>query len=230
MRNIGIIAETTAYQHVREAAGDMAQIEDAELLAVLDLCCDPTGPLAAAAAAAAGTAGQQDRSQLLVGVVTPADRLAEGKAPPPLTQRPLFAAFSVVAGSSIRNDDGSNGATTAENKNNNYAVMFREAIMAERGSSTKIPAVAHDKTSPGRIVVSALAERLARALAIAAEDVEPAKCLDDYGVDSLVAVELRNWLAKDFAATVAVFEIMGGTRIADIGDLVVKRSELGKGN
>lgn len=227
MRNIGIIAETAAYQHVREVAGDMAQIEAEQLLAVLDMCCDPAGPLETLPESLSGVASATENlnfsSQLLMGIITPADNLAQGKEPPPLTQRPLFAAFSMVTGSRS-NDSGFAGEGAA----NNYAITFRRSIMGNADCSGKHAASSKDIMSPSRVVVSALAERLARSLAIAANDVESSKRLDDYGVDSLIAVELRNWLAKDFSATLAVFEIMGGTTIERIGDLVVERTEISK--
>lgn len=234
MRNIGIIAETAAYQHVREVAADMAQIEDEQLLAVLDVCCDPAG--------ASELESTKDSSQLLMGIITPADSLAQGKEAPPLTQRPLFAAFSMVAGSASSDRTGGLEGDGAGSKGNQYAIMFRQSMTqgaaaavsseeeeGESGSSSaSSSASSKDKTSASRIVVRALAERLARSLAIAADDVESGKRLDDYGVDSLVAVELKNWLAKDFGATVAVFEIMGSMTIGGIGALVVDKTEIGK--
>ncbi|KAK7713252.1 Type I Iterative PKS [Diaporthe eres] len=231
MRNIGIISETPSYQHVREVAADMAQIEDEHLFAVLDMCCDPAASLEMPSQSISGmasAAGDSNcSSQLLIGIITPADSLARGERPSPLTQRPLFAPFSMVAGSSGNDTDlDGEGAPDYASK---YAMMFRQSIMANKDSWGNIAATSKDKISPRRVVVNALAERLARSLAIAANDVQSSKRLDDYGVDSLVAVELRNWLVKDFSANVAVFEIMGGTTIERIGDLVVERTEIGKG-
>lgn len=48
----------------------------------------------------------------------------------------------------------------------------------------------------------------------------------DYGLDSLMAIELRNWIGRDFAPSVAVFDIMGGSSISALGDLVAKRTEI----
>lgn len=59
MRTSGIIAETERYQMNRKHAGDTGQIEDEELLAVLDLCCDPSQPLL-----------PKRKSQLLMGVIS----------------------------------------------------------------------------------------------------------------------------------------------------------------
>ncbi|KAK0610048.1 KR domain-containing protein [Bombardia bombarda] len=76
------------------------------------------------------------------------------------------------------------------------------------------------------VVMTALIGRLARALGVAAEDIDERRPLSDYGVDSLMAVELRNWVRRDFSATVAVFEIVGsGASIAAIGALVVEKTE-----
>lgn len=40
-----------------------------------------------------------------------------------------------------------------------------------------------------------------------------------------MAVELRNWIWRDFRATVAVFEIMNVTKMDDVGRMVVERAE-----
>ncbi|KAK3937139.1 hypothetical protein QBC46DRAFT_294875 [Diplogelasinospora grovesii] len=195
MRNIGIIAENAAYQATRKNAADMGQIEDTELMALLDVYCDPDRR--------APQQGLLDKAQLLVGVVTPADLLARGQSPPALALRPLFAGFSRVAGGKVKQQQ--------EGREVDFAALFRQAAAAE------------DRAD---IAVRALVVKLARALSIAADDVELTKQLSDYGVDSLMAVELRNWIARDFAANVAVFEIMGGTTIAAIGGLVVEKSEI----
>lgn len=75
-------------------------------------------------------------------------------------------------------------------------------------------------------MVRALTTKLARALSISADDIEQGKQLGDYGVNSLMAVELRSWIARDFGANILVFEIMGGTKIAAIGELVAGRVNL----
>lgn len=43
-----------------------------------------------------------------------------------------------------------------------------------------------------------------------------------------MAVELRNWLGKDFGANLTVFEIMGATRVDDVAELVLERAQVGK--
>ncbi|GAW24602.1 hypothetical protein ANO14919_141930 [Xylariales sp. No.14919] len=77
------------------------------------------------------------------------------------------------------------------------------------------------------VVIRVLAARLARASGIAADDIDQGKQLSDYGVDSLMAVELRNWIAKDFGANIAVFDITSGASIDMISHLVVRNSDIG---
>jgi aryl carrier-like protein len=47
----------------------------------------------------------------------------------------------------------------------------------------------------------------------------------EYGLDSLVAVELRNWFAKNVQADVAIFDILGGSTIKALGATVASKSQ-----
>lgn len=76
------------------------------------------------------------------------------------------------------------------------------------------------------VVARALVGKIARLLYVPAENIDQGKRLSDYGVDSLVAVEMRNWIRHDFQASVAVFDIMGDRTITGIADMVVERSAL----
>lgn len=200
MRNIGIVAETEAYQQNRHTSADMMPIEDVELMALLDIYCDPDRPIAS----------DLSQSQLLVGAVTPAECLARGMDPPTLALRPMFSGFSTLLGEGQqRRNNGAKGSTV------DFAALFRQAETFEERAG---------------VVVLGLSTKLARAMSIALDDVQPSRQLSDYGVDSLMAVELRNWISREFAANVAVFEIMGTSTITAIGRLVVEKGDLGEAN
>ncbi|KAK4033181.1 polyketide synthase [Parachaetomium inaequale] len=202
MKNIGIIAETGAYQRQRQKADDMQPIDGSELLGLLTLTLDPANPLPMPADGNPG--------QMLFGLRTPADLLARGRAVPALLERPLLAPFAynpsarTEGASSIASAQGAQAHAAADD-----SALFRQAT---------------DSRERTQIVRRALAGKLARAMSIAPEDVEPGKPLSTYGVDSLMAVELRNWFGKEFGANVAVFDIMGGVPIARIAELVTARS------
>jgi acyl carrier protein len=143
-----------------------------------------------------------ENCQLLLGVLTPVDYIKTGRPLPALLQRPLFSGYS----QSITGAQQGDGIEALE-----PGYLFQQASTTEERVD---------------VVIRSLAEKLARALDISAEEVSRSKVLSDYGVDSLMATELREWIGKQFKATVAVFDIMSGTTIAAIGDLVVDRSSL----
>lgn len=85
---------------------------------------------------------------------------------------------------------------------------------------------AADSKQRASAVTEALRVKMSRALAIEVEDVGPRKRLTDCGVDSLMAVELCNWVWWNFRASVAVFEIMDAAMdIQGVGQLVAHKVE-----
>lgn len=73
------------------------------------------------------------------------------------------------------------------------------------------------------MISNAMAERLARLMMIPAADVDTNKPLSAYGVDSLVAVEVRNWIAKEMQVEISVFDIMANVPMRQLaGDLAGK--------
>lgn len=199
MKNIGIIAETGAYQRQRQNADDMQPINGNELLGLLTLSLDPANPLQ--------TPVHCEPGQVLFGLRTPADLLAQGRTVPVLLERPLFAPFSY------------NPAARAEGASSNAEPQVVRVV--DDGALFRQTPDSYERR---QIVRRALANKLARAMSISPEDVELNKPLSAYGVDSLMAVELRNWFGKEFGATVAVFDILGGAPISKIAELVTTRS------
>ena len=75
------------------------------------------------------------------------------------------------------------------------------------------------------IIVDALVKRLSRSLSsMEGVEVDVHKPLHTYGVDSLLAIELRKWIAKEFKADIAVFEVVGGSTFSALGVLAAGRS------
>jgi hypothetical protein len=142
--------------------------------------------------------------QVLFGLRTPADILEEGQQPPALLERPLLSAFSFFAGNN-------NTPVQAVDHAENAREVFQNSS---------------DTGERQQVVVRAIAAKLARAMSISPDDVEPSKPLSSYGVDSLMAVELRNWINKEFISTVAVFDIIGSISIAGVAEVVETRSSL----
>lgn len=58
------------------------------------------------------------------------------------------------------------------------------------------------------IVVTALTNKLAKQLLMSPGDLDSTKAVSRLGVDSLIAVELRNWTFRELGADVGMFEIL----------------------
>ena len=78
------------------------------------------------------------------------------------------------------------------------------------------------------VVLQALVEKLGRICNLGEDTLETDMHvpLTKLGVDSLVAVELGNWLKRVFETDVAVFELMGQETLSTLSLVVVKRSQL----
>lgn len=66
------------------------------------------------------------------------------------------------------------------------------------------------------IVLTAIRSKLSSLLAVPLENVDPSKSVSSNGVDSLVAMEFRTYLAKEIKADIPVLEIQGTMSLADL--------------
>lgn len=82
------------------------------------------------------------------------------------------------------------------------------------------------------VLVEAIAAKMADIFNIPLSDIDVGLPMSRYGVDSLVAVELRNWLSSAVKAKVSVFEILQSASLTEFGALVASKSEymLSKGS
>nr|UPW35101.1 tetraketide synthase [Didymella macrostoma] len=74
------------------------------------------------------------------------------------------------------------------------------------------------------VVGRAITAKLATMFLIAAESIIASKSLSEYGVDSLVAVELRNWLAAQLSSDVSVFDVMQSQSLTALATTVATKS------
>ena len=92
-----------------------------------------------------------------------------------------------------------------------YGAAFREAQTAEERTAA---------------VTAGVVQKLSYALSVPAQELDTAKPLHAYGVDSLLAIELRNYFARDFCAEVAIFDIMGASSFEAVSAIVEVKSSI----
>lgn len=111
---------------------------------------------------------------------------------------------------------------------------LKDTVGASNKSSTAalVQALSKPSTTPDQataLLVDAIAVKLADIFNLPLADIDVDLPLSRYGVDSLVAVELRNWLSTGVKSKVSVFEILQSASLTDFGALVASKSELVKG-
>jgi len=76
------------------------------------------------------------------------------------------------------------------------------------------------------VVIGGILKQLSKLMAAPVEMLSSARSLDSYGVDSLVAVELRNWIGAYLGANVQLMVLQGTSSIDALATIVVKESRL----
>lgn len=138
----------------------------------------------------------------IIGLETPAAMHSKGLPEPHWMQRATFRHLQQV---------GMDGPSLNQfNQAIDYAALFRAAGTLE---------------DRAQIVLQGLVRKLSRALSIPQEDLDPSKPLYVYGVDSLLAVELRNYFAKEMGVDLAIFDIMNGSNFEAVSMSVATKSQ-----
>ena len=77
-------------------------------------------------------------------------------------------------------------------------------------------------------ILAALLKKLSRSLMMDVSDLDATRSMSSYGTDSLVAVEIKNWIQRETKVMVSVFEILQSASIAGLVDGVVGKLRLGE--
>lgn len=180
--------------------GIFRPVESGQLFAVLDYYCDPRPRRGVAVAAGSG---RDEEAQCVFGVYTPAESIARGIEIPNVMRVPLIRQMHRIDSSTTTTTTTTNpSSSSATNTTDDAKSLFLSA-------PTFSSAVA--------VVAEAFRVKLSKVLGIPPAEIQLQHRVESYGVDSLVAVELRNWLAKEWGAEVAVFEILGGATLEGVG-------------
>ncbi|KAF2108586.1 hypothetical protein BDV96DRAFT_504431 [Lophiotrema nucula] len=112
------------------------------------------------------------------------------------------------------------------------AAARSQALEADtEGSARSLSVQLKAASSPdeaGRLVGEAIANKLADVFMVPADDIDLSKPPVHHGVDSLVAVELRNMLTLQAAADVSIFNILQSVSLIALAGDVVAKSKLVK--
>ncbi|KAG7103603.1 Highly reducing polyketide synthase alt5 like protein [Verticillium longisporum] len=193
--SVGFAAENQGSMANLRQEGFNAMRED-EFLALLDILCSPPDL----------DADANESPQIAVGLEVPATLRIKGIPEPAWLHDPLFRQLYQIRGDGDGHGDGDGDGSASSTS-----------------CSVLLPA-ASSLADAADIVGTAIVQKLCKALSSSERDIDTSKPLHSYGVDSLVAVELRTWFMKEVGADMAVFDIMGGSSLKELAELAAKRS------
>lgn len=75
------------------------------------------------------------------------------------------------------------------------------------------------------IISVALVQKLARSLMVSVDDIEVSRPISRYGVDSLLAVEIRSWLFTKMQADISVFDLLSNVPISELVRRILAKSK-----
>ena len=185
----------------------LTPITEPEVHALLDLYCNPN-PSQSLSSSSSSRTGSALTCQTTVRICPNVNNAGPGEVV--WLNKPMLREVFM--------QNGSGGSSNSNNKtsqidNTNFAVVFDSA---------------QSLTEARDAVIHGLTARLSKALTIPIAEIDADKPLHQYGVDSLVAVELRSWFAKELQADIAVFDILGSATITSVGQLATSKSKLAK--
>ena len=76
------------------------------------------------------------------------------------------------------------------------------------------------------VVIDALLDKTAAVLMLPREELDPTRDTVFYGLDSLVSIEIRNWITREFGAALQILDLLSSGSFTSLADTVLKKTEL----
>lgn len=204
MAGVGVVAEK-GIGSVTEAnltRAGFPDVNEGELLAMLELAM----------------AGYDQDAHVVTGCTDIVKREAGAEQVLPFWgQDPVFSHLDYVRPQGIlQQDESGSGGAGSGGKDADGPNMPQ--IMAKLAADKE---KAEDEETAKELLV-VLARRLARALMISVDEVDTVKSPSNMGADSLVAIEIRNWLSREGGIEVPVFDILQAPSLVALAGTLLK--------
>lgn len=148
-----------------------------------------------------------EQSQIITGLKLPAQTAREGKEIPIEFGMPIFRILSQI--SSISGP----ASLTGSGSHQSIRSLFTAAASADEAAD---------------LASSALQTKLTQLTGLKFEDMDVNRPLSEYGMDSLIAVEIQGWIKREMDADISVFEVLGEATIKSLGNIITRKNTLRK--
>ena len=195
IEDVGFVAEREGLmESLTSYSYGSSTLTEAEFLALLEHHCNPALPLTSAI-----------QSQVVLGVQPSGALQPQSINQNSFVNRPM---------SRILRQAGAHASTTTLATEPDSTVVGSASLLGAAGTLDEA----------ADVIADGILAKLSRTLAIEKENVDPGRTIATYGVDSLSAVEMRNWFRKVIGADVTTFEILGNESITALSLAVAAKS------
>ncbi|PBP22184.1 beta-ketoacyl synthase domain-containing protein-2 [Diplocarpon rosae] len=188
-----------------------------------------------------------DAGYLAEGSAERAAQIAENLGSEMISEKEVLALVAAAVTGKIGNTCGGHCITglkiTSEAKDSLFWVedaKFRhlkdtaEAEASELSASSPITAVslgaalevAESRQQAIELICEGLMTKVSAVLMVPREDMDPSKAIVVYGLDSLVAIEIRNWITRELEASLQVLELLTSGSFWSLSEAVLAKSRL----
>lgn len=183
----GLVAEDDTLLAGMRRIGHLIDIRMDELLALMDHYCDPSLPVLT-----------HEKAQIIVGIESPAAVLAKGVDLHHSIRRPIFSHLFATD----RKADSLRNSKSPGLEEFDYANALRRT--------------ASDDEAIG-LVHEWFKSKIAKLLGISPDDIDMSKPAHTYGIDSLVSIDLKNWMKQKLGTDIQIFNVLGNISLQDLG-------------
>ncbi|KAL9122898.1 MAG: hypothetical protein Q9187_000549 [Circinaria calcarea] len=123
----------------------------------------------------------------------------------PVFASPMFSHFRRMA---LKNERTESGEGNLAGKGRD---ALRQATSVEEAAKT---------------VCACIIAKMSSLLMIPLDDINAARPMSGHGIDSLVAVEMRNWLFREMDSTISILELLANDSLLQLSTKIVRKSKL----
>ncbi|KAI0198779.1 putative polyketide synthase [Astrocystis sublimbata] len=191
----GFLAGNSRYDSIFKRNRKLAPIRLEEVYALLDIACEPGSQV---------FYEDVQSSQAIVGITQPASWNLDDESF--TMSQPFWGHLHHAPLRGYSNGDDTDAgpsvaATTGRKQTVNYAELLDATESTEEAA---------------KIITDALVTRVSSLVGTETSRIEVHKSIQSYGIDSISAIDVRNWIMKAFAVDTPIFELLSGSSFATV--------------
>ncbi|KAJ5773646.1 ketoacyl-synt-domain-containing protein [Penicillium paradoxum] len=149
------------------------------------------------------------------------DRIIQAINDLTVSQDQKKALLALIAQSGATDNDVS--SATASNELSSHPTNSRVSIERRLAAVSSLQ-------EARRIVLEEQLKKISSLVSVNAEQLDPQEPLADLGLDSLIAIEFKNWLGRSLGADIRVHDILDASCLGALADLVARKSKFVPGD